>query len=486
MLSQAIGHPPLHFGPVGPELVLVGAGIVLLLGAAFDRRIDHSVLLLVSLVGVAGAALVSMGLWDWTGGLTALGGMIAADRFAVVARLILLGVAAFGLVYGYHYFQRSGEARAEFYPLVLFATSGMTLIAAAADLIVVFLALEILSLSLYVLTGLSARLASVEGSMKYFLLGAFSSAFFLYGVAMAYGATGSTHLSAVARALAGRTGSQGLALAGVAFLSVGFGFKVGAVPFHMWTPDVYQGAPTPVTAFMSAGTKVAAFAAFIRVLDTSFQPLTLDWTPIVWGAAAVTVVTGSLLAIAQTDIKRMLAYSSIAHAGFILIALTAGNQEGISAALFYLLAYALMILGAFGVVMLVSARGEGRTSLISYAGLYRRSPALAGLLTLFLLSLAGIPPTAGFVAKVNVFRAAVDAGHWPLVLIGVLASVIAAFFYIRVMVLMYMQEPQDEMVPDDSPLPRVVVAVPAVLTVLFGVAPGLVLGLLDKASVLRW
>jgi NADH-quinone oxidoreductase subunit N len=286
--------------------------------------------------------------------------------------------------------------------------------------------------------------------------------------------------------LAGRTGSQGLALAAVAFLGVGFGFKVAAVPFHMWTPDVYQGAPTPVTAFMSAGTKVAAFAAFIRVLDTSFQPLTLDWTPIVWGAAALTVVVGSVLAIAQTDIKRMLAYSSIAHAGFILIALTSGTQDGISAALFYLLAYALMILGAFGVVMLVSAQGEARTSLVSYAGLYRRSPLLAGLLTLFLLSLAGIPPTAGFVAKVNVFRAAVDAGHWPLVLIGVLASVVAAFFYIRVMVLMYMQDPQEELAPDESPLPRVAVAIPAVLTVLFGVAPGLVLGVLDKASVLRW
>jgi NADH-quinone oxidoreductase subunit N len=401
----------------------------------------------------------------------------------VVARLFLLGIAALGLLYGYHYFQRSGEARAEFYPLVLFATSGMTLIGAAADLILVFLALEILSLSLYVLTGISPRLSSVEGSMKYFLLGAFSSAFFLYGVAMAYGATGSTRLSAIAHALAGQTGSLGLALAAVAFLGIGFGFKVAAVPFHMWTPDVYQGAPTPVTAFMAAGTKVAAFAALIRVLETSFQPLTLDWTPLIWTIAAVTVVVGSLLAIAQTDIKRMLAYSSIAHAGFVLIALTAAGQDGISAALFYLLAYALMVLGAFGVVMLVSARGEGRTSLDSYAGLYRRSRLLAGLLTLFL---AGIPPTAGFIAKVNVFRAAVGAGHWPLVLIGVLASVVAASFYIRVMVLMYMQEPQDDAEPDRSPWPRVAVAVPAVLTLLFGVFPGIVLGLLDKAAILRW
>lgn len=486
MLAQVLPHPPLRFGPLGPELALAGAAIVVLLGGAVYRRVEPSVLLAVSLLGVGGAAVMSVALWDWNGGLVVLGGMIAADRFAVVVRLILLGVAALGLIYGYHYLGRTGEGRPEFYALVLFATAGMTLIAAAADLIMVFLALEILSLSLYVLTGLSARRSSVEGSMKYFLLGAFSSAFFLYGVAMAYGATGSTRLSAIAEALAGRTESLGLALAAVAFLGVGFGFKVAAVPFHMWTPDVYQGAPTPVTAYMSAGTKVAAFAAFIRVFDTSFQPLTWDWTPMVWGVAAVTVIVGSLIAVAQTDIKRMLAYSSIAHAGFILIGLTAANQDGISAALFYLVAYAAMILGAFGVVMLVSIRGEGRTALGSYAGLYRRSRLLAGLMTLFLLSLAGIPPTAGFIAKVNVFRVAVDAGHWPLALIGVLASVMAAFFYIRVMVLMYMQEPQDEAVPDPSLGPRVVLAVPAVLTLLFGMFPGIVLGLLEKASVLRW
>ena len=486
MLAEVLPHPPLRFGPLAPELVLAAAAIVVLLGGAVYRRVEPSVLLAVSLLGVGGAAVMSIALWDWNGGLVVLGGMVATDRFAVAVRLILLGVAALSLIYGYHYFGRTGEGRPEFYVLVLFATAGMTLIAAAADLILVFLALEILSLSLYVLTGFSARRASIEGSMKYFLLGAFSSAFFLYGVAMAYGATGSTRLSAIAEALAGRTESLGLALAAVAFLGVGFGFKVAAVPFHMWTPDVYQGAPTPVTAYMSAGTKVAAFAAFIRVFDTSFQPLTWDWTPLVWGVAAVTVIVGSLIAVAQTDIKRMLAYSSIAHAGFILIGLTAANQDGISAALFYLVAYAAMILGAFGVVMLVSIRGEGRTSLGSYAGLYRRSRLLAGLMTLFLLSLAGIPPTAGFIAKVNVFRVAVEAGHWPLALIGVLASVVAAFFYVRVMVLMYMQEPQDEAVPDPSLGPRAVLAVPALLTLLFGVFPGIILGLLEKASVLRW
>ncbi|MFB3737531.1 MAG: NADH-quinone oxidoreductase subunit NuoN [Candidatus Velamenicoccus archaeovorus] len=494
MLAQTLPTPVLRFGPLAPELVLVATGIIVLLAGAFSRRVEHTALLTISLAGLAGAAAVAILLWDWAGPLTVLGGTVAADRFAVVARLILLAVAAVALLLGSHYFRRvREEPRSEFYPLVLFATSGMTLITAAADLIVVFLALEILSLSLYVLTGLSARLAASEGSMKYFLLGAFSSAFFLYGVAMAYGATDSTHLGDVSRALAGQTGNQALALAAVALLGVGFAFKVAAVPFHMWTPDAYQGAPTPVTAFMSAGTKVAAFAAFIRVFDVSFQPLTWDWTPIVATLAAVTVVVGSVLAIAQTDIKRMLAYSSIAHAGFVLIGLTATSQngtaaaqDGISSALFYLVAYAAVILGGFGVVMVVSDRGEERTSLSSYAGLYRRSPVLAGLLTLFLLSMAGIPPTAGFIAKVEVFRAAVAAGHWWLVLLGVLASVVAAFFYIRVIVLMYMQDPQDEGEPDASLTPRAVLAVPAVLTLLFGVFPGLILGLLEKASVLRW
>ncbi len=486
MLAQVLTHPPLDFGPIAPELILVGTAIAVLLAGAVAPRASHAAFLAFSLAGVAGAAAASIVLWTWKGGPTVLGEMVSTDRFGVVTRLLLLGIAAMGLVYGHHYFERSGEAKAEFYPLVLFATAGMTLISAAADLIVVFLALEILSLSLYVLTGISSRLGSSEASMKYFLLGAFSSAFFLYGVAMAYGATGSTHLAAIQHVLSARTGGDALALTAVALLAIGFGFKVAAVPFHMWTPDVYQGAPTAVTAFMSAGTKVAAFAAFIRVFDIGFQPLGWDWTPVLWGLAAATVVVGSLLAIAQTDIKRMLAYSSIAHAGFILIGLTAADQDGIQAALFYLVAYSAMILGAFGVVMLVSIRGEGRTSLGSYAGLSRRSPLLAGMLTLFLLSMAGIPPTAGFIAKFSVFAAAVRAGHWELALIGVLSSVVAAFFYIRVIVLMYMQEPADDLEPDSSVLPQVAIAIPAALTLVFGVFPQVIFGVLEKAAILRW
>jgi NADH-quinone oxidoreductase subunit N len=481
-----IRTPAVDVGPIVPELILVGVAVVVLLVGVIARRVEPLALLYGSLAGVAGAAAASITLWDWDGAPTVLAGTVAADRFGVVVRLIVLGSAAIGLIYGHHYFERSGEGRPELYALVLFATSGMTLIAVAADLILVFLALEILSLALYVLAGFSARLGSVEAAMKYFLLGAFSSAFFLFGVAMAYGATGSTRLVAISESLAGRTSGLALALTAMGLLAIGFAFKVSAVPFHMWTPDVYQGAPTAITAFMSAGTKVAAFAALMRVFNVTLQPLTWDWRPLVWVLAALSVIAGSVLAIAQTDIKRMLAYSSIAHAGFVLTGLTAAGETGISSALYYLIAYSLTILGAFGVVMLVSARGERRTSLASYTGLGRRSPVLAGLLTLFLLSLAGIPPTAGFIAKVGVFSAATEAGAWALALIGVIASVAAAFFYLRVIVLMFMREPEGEEETDETLVPKLVVGVAAASVLVLGVFPGLVLGFLDQAAVLRW
>jgi NADH-quinone oxidoreductase subunit N len=488
--QPASSHIPLVFEPVVPELILVGTALVLLLWDAFRRDENHAPLAMASLAGIAAAAGYTIWLWFWVEEpghpATVLGGMVAADRFALFIRLVLLGVAGLGVLLSYHYLDRADESRGEYYPLLLFATAGMTLIAAAADLIVVFLALEVLSLSLYLMTGFSfRRLASAEASMKYFLLGAFSSAFFLYGVALAYGATGTTNLSGIAGKLSGQVGGLALALGAAGLLATGFGFKVAAVPFHMWTPDAYQGAPTCVTAFMSAGTKVAAFGAFLRVFNTAFSPLVWDWRPFVWGVAAVTMVVGSILAIAQTNVKRMLAYSSIAHAGFILVGITAA-QRGIDEAMFYLVAYATMILGAFAVVMLVSVRGEQNVSLSSYAGLARRSPFLAVAMALFLLSLAGIPPTAGFIAKVAVFSAAVQAGYWPLVLIAVIASVIAAFFYIRVIVLMYMQDPADAAPVERGSIAQVGVVVPAALTLLFGVLPGVLFGFLKSASVITF
>jgi NADH-quinone oxidoreductase subunit N len=484
-------HPPLVFQPVVPEFILTGVAIGLLLLDALRPSEDQRPLALLALAGIAAAAAYSVYLWNWVGHpgrpKAVLANMVAADQFAVFLRLVLLAVAAIGVLLAYHYLDRADEARGEYYPLLLFATAGMTLIVAAADLIMVFLALEILSLSLYLMTGFSfRRLASAEASMKYFLLGAFSTAFFLYGVAFAYGATGTTNIVGVASKLSTQIGPLALALAAAGLLGTGFAFKVAAVPFHMWTPDAYQGAPTCVTAFMSAGTKVAAFGALLRVFDVGLSPLVIEWRPIVWGLAAVTMLVGSVLAIAQSDVKRMLAYSSIAHAGFILVGVTAPGQKGIEAVLFYLAAYATMIVGAFGVVMLVSVRGERHTSLASYAGLGRRSPFLAAVLALFLLSLAGIPPTAGFIAKVAVFGAAIQQGYWPLVLVAVLSSVIAAFFYIRVIVLMYMQDPAETLEIERAPVAAVGVAVPAALTIVFGVLPGVLFGLLHHAAVITF
>jgi NADH-quinone oxidoreductase subunit N len=325
--------------------------------------------------------------------------------------------------------------------------------------------------------------------MKYFLLGAFSTAFFLYGVALAYGATGTTSLSGIARTLGGQAGAPAMALGAAGLLAVGFGFKIAAVPFHMWTPDAYQGAPTCVTAFMSAGTKVAAFGAFFRVFEVGLSPLVWDWKPFIWVLAAVTMVVGSVLAIAQSDIKRLLAYSSVAHAGFILVGLTAANRQGMEAAMFYLAVYAAMVLAGFGVVMLVSGRGERATNLEDYAGLAQTSPFAAAVMAITMLSLAGIPPTGGFIAKVAVFSAAVQDGHWPLVLIAVVTSVIAAFYYLRVVVLMYMRDPAGATVErtlQPAPLGRLAIGLPATLVLLLGIFPSILFTVVRSASVIRF
>jgi len=492
VIAQQLATPKLVFQPVLPELTLVAFGIVGMLYEAFARRSDRRLHLLIAVVGLAGAASASFALWHWSGDAYVLGDTVAADRFSVIARIVLLAAALIAALYStWSAKEEPATYRGELYPLLLFATAGMTLITAANDLIVIFLALETFSLSLYVLTGITGRRRANEAAVKYFLLGAFSSAFFLYGVAMAYGATASTKVTAIATALSGTTGtgSHALALLAMGFLVVGFAFKVSAVPFHMWTPDVYQGAPTPVTAFMSAATKVAAFFALMRVVTVALQPLQLDLTPIVWALAAVSVVGGSILAIAQKDVKRMLAYSSIAHAGFILTGLTNLTSTGIRAAMFYLVVYAATTLGAFGVVLLVERGAKERTGLADYAGLAKTHPAQAAAMTVFLLSLAGIPPTAGFIAKVGVFEAAIAAGHWGLVLVGVLSSVAAAFFYLRVIVQIYMQPaPAGAPVRGEGPanVPEIVVGVLALGLVVLGMFPGVIAGILDKASTLTW
>jgi len=342
-----------------------------------------------------------------------------------------------------------GLERGEYYTLLLFSVTGMMLMAQAADLIVVFLAWELLSIPLYVLAAFARPKAeSEEAGLKYFLLGAFATGFVVYGTALVFGATGSTNLAAIVAFAS--DGTPGLLLSiGAALILVGFGFKVAAVPFHMWTPDVYQGAPSAVTAFMSSGAKIAGFAALLRVFATAFPSIATDMTGIFWALAALTMILGNVIAIAQTNIKRLLAYSSIAHAGYILMAFVPyGNPEvapvSIAAGLFYLVAYALMNFGAWGVVIALEKESGQGLELNDYAGLARKHPALAAAMTVFMLSLIGLPPTLGLVGKIYLFRAVIDGGFYGLAVIGVLTSLISAYYYLRVVVIMYMRDGEPE------------------------------------------
>ena len=401
----------------------------------------------------------------------------------------------------------AGLRTTEVFPLMLFSVGGMLLFPAANDLLTSFVALEVLSLPLYLLCGLARRrrLLSQEAAMKYFLLGAFSSAFFLYGIAMLYGYSGSVRLSDIATSITAAPHSDVLVLIGIALLAVGLLFKIGAVPFHAWTPDVYQGAPTPITAFMAAATKVAAFGALLRIAYVALPGMRWDWRPVMWGVAVLTMLAGAILAITQRDIKRMLAYSAILNAGYILLGVISTTTKGVSATLFYLAAYGFATVGAFAVVTLVresvrggSDSGEGgdqdsvtiggeATDLSAWAGLAKRSPLLAACFTVFLLAFAGIPLTSGFTGKFALFTAAIDGGAWPLVIVGVIASAAAAFFYVRVIVLMYFSEPlRDEVsgpvVVVPSPMTTIALTVSVALTIALGVLPQIALDLANKAA----
>ncbi len=383
---------------------------------------------------------------------------------------------------------RRGWEQTEIWPLFLFAVTGMLLFTAANDLLMLFVALEVMSLPLYLLAGMSRRrrLLSQEAALKYFLLGAFASGFLLYGSAMLYGYAGSLEFGAIADAFTNRPGATGLQLLGIALVSVGLLFKVAAVPFHMWTPDVYQGSPTPVTAFMAAGVKVAAFGALLRVMYVALGGAAWDWQPMMWVVAIVTMLVGVLLAVTSSDIKRMLAYSSIAHAGFLLLGVIAYSRDGLSATLFYLLAYGLTTVGAFAVVMLVRGPAGEAGHLSAWAGLGRTSPLVAGVFAFLLLALAGIPLTSGFTAKFGVFSAAIASGAvWP-VIFAALASAISAFFYLKVIVLMYFAEPSAEgaaSVAVPSVLTQGAIAVAVAGTLLLGVFPQAVLTLVNESAV---
>lgn len=543
VLAQAsqVAIPDIPWAAISPELVLFGFGIlVLLLDTAGTQRLQASFTALVilgagagfaafqtgetllpALVGLLaiaqfalaaiwrerprtlGAILATSGFaaglgasaWQWAshagGELIAteslLGDMVAVDGVALFTRFTVCLVGIVAVPLGFAYVEERRMHRGEYYPLLLFSATGMTLLASAADLIMVFIAVEVLSLSLYILSGFAKRdLNSQESALKYFLLGAFSSALLLYGIALVYGLTGSTNLAAASRALRSVESPEGAVVAAMALLLVGFGFKVSLVPFHMWTPDVYQGAPTPVTAFMAAAVKAAAFAAFLRVFVGAFSAQAWSWVPVFWVLAALTMLVGAVLAVVQTDLKRMLGYSAIAHGGYALIGLIAVSRDGVSGTLFYLLVYAFMSLGAFGVLTLVERQRHKALSIADVRGLGRRYPVPAGMFALFLLSLAGIPGTAGFMAKFAVFRAGVDAGQVVLVVIAVVSSLIAAFFYIRVIVAMFMEdEPagaaaQPPLVPTTGM--SAALAAAASVVVVLGIIPGVLVDLAGQAA----
>jgi NADH-quinone oxidoreductase subunit N len=430
-----------------PIVIVALTAIAAMLAEAFRQPGERMPIAGLGLIGLVGAAIASIFLWDSDAQSM---GVIRSDNFALFIDLVLCVVGILTMLFSHEVVEREHIPAGEYYALTLFAICGMMMMASATDLLVIFVALEILSLAVYVLTGIRRQSAvGAEAAFKYFLLGAFSSAFFLYGIAFAYAFSGSTRIEQIGTALLAQTAGapSTSALLAVGFLAIGFAFKISAVPFHMWTPDAYEGAPTIVTAFMSTGVKAAAFAAFVRVFLSPLDPLQAQWIPVLGAIAGVTMILGTVVGVVQTNVKRMLAYSSIAHAGYLLLGIVAASSAGKAAILFYLLSYAVTNLGALGIVALLGTAQHQHDELRDFSGLWRSRPALAGLMTVFLLSLGGLPPTAGFIGKWYIFSAAIEEGHYWLAIIGVLTSVVSVFFYLRIVVMMYMTEGPDTVRP---------------------------------------
>jgi len=475
--------PDIDLYLIAPEIIITVFGFLVLLVDVFAPKGEKKGYLgVLSLIGVAIAFFYTLPLVGT--GKTGFVEMFAADGFAIFFKITILIIAFLTLLISIGYAPREGIGFGEYYALILFATLGMMLMAAGTHLIIIFLGLETMSISIYVLAGmLRGDQKSVESAFKYFLLGAFATGFLLYGIAFLYGATGSLYLKNIASYITSKNLlDHPMLLMSLAFLTIGFGFKIASVPFHMWTPDVYEGAPTSITAFMATGVKAAGFSALLRVFFTALPAFQPDWTSIMWLIAVATMTFGNIIAISQNNIKRMLAYSSIAHAGYILVAFVAGNKLGTSGILFYLMAYAFMNLGAFTCVILLGKKGEENTLITDYAGLGFKYPLLAASMTVFLLSMAGIPPLGGFMAKFYVFSAAVEAKFYWLAVLGMINSAISVYYYLRVTVLMYFREPEREITGlSFSPAPTLALILALIGTFYMGIFPSNVLSFAQKS-----
>lgn len=460
-----------------PSVILVCFGMGLLLINAFLPRGATRPAMWISLIGLAVTAFSVFSSW----GSPQYGfyNAVALDNFATFFNVTFLIAAAMTILMSDEYLRREGYPIGEYYPLILFTTAGAMWMASGTDMMTIFLGLEVMSVCLYVLAGFfRGQVRSNEAGLKYFLLGAFSTGFLLYGMALIYGVTGSTQLTEIGIYLNthGSSLSNPMTLAGLMLLSVGFLFKIAIAPFHMWTPDVYEGAPTPITAFMSAGPKAAAFAAFLRIMEYSFFSLKPEWTAVLWGLAVLTMVVGNIIAISQTNLKRMLAYSSVAHAGYALVGMVAANEIGYSGVLFYMLAYTFMNIGAFAILVLAGKKGEDNLTLQGFSGFGYKRPLLGVAFTICLFSLMGIPPTAGFAGKFYIFAGAVKAGYIWLAVIGVLNSAVSLYYYLRVMVYMYFRDPEEDYAWVSVSGSVVVSIVVALIGILYlGIVPGAVM-----------
>ena len=468
-----------------PQIILVLGGMTLMLLEPFTAAAHKSRLAWVAVVAAAAAAL-SLKLPGIEQPHTILDGMFVVDGFSLFFQSLFMGILAVTAIISVKFNERESINRGEYYALLIFATSGMCLIASSSDLILTFVGIEILSIATYILAGFKRDdIRSNESALKYFLLGSFATAFLLYGIALIYGGAGSTHYQVI-RDLGQASGSvQGTTLLGMGLLLVGLGFKIAIVPFHSWAPDVYEGAPTPVTAFMTVGPKAAGFAALLRILIEAVPFLANEWASVLWGLSILTIVVGNVVAVLQTNVKRMLAYSAVAHAGYILIGAVTNSHEGFSSILFYLVAYTVMNLIAFSVIQAISGAGDSRVLLVHYQGLAKKAPFAAATLSLALISLAGIPLTGGFMGKFFLFSAAVRYGYIGLAIVGVLGSVISVFYYFRLMVFMYMKEPEDDTkAPEPMPwLVRGIIVLGIVLIFWLGIFPDRFVMLADHAII---